>query len=223
LAAKVAAALGLSISGSGEPLNQGVPADADIKRYQPLIKKSSIAVSPSLSMANTIKNSIQTRKIAILAADGVDERSLSTIKNALLAEKAVVEIIAPRQGKIRSEKNKEILVDQSLLTAASVLYDAVYVPGGTKSVATLKADPDALHFLNEAFMHCKAIAAGEEAMQVLKATGFAKKLPLDINKTGNEEEGVIISADAKKLATQFIKAIAQHRFWEREKERKVPA
>ncbi|CAN5229467.1 hypothetical protein BH11BAC6_BH11BAC6_16650 [soil metagenome] len=36
-------------------------------------------------------------------------------------------------------------------------------------------------------------------------------------------EGVVIGNNADKLAKQFIKAIAQHRFWEREKPRKVPA
>ncbi len=223
LAGKVAAALGLTITDNGEPLNQGVPADADMKRYQPVIKKSSIAASPALSMANTIKNTIQTRKIAILAAVGVDEKSLTIVKKALLAEKAVVEIIAPHQGKITSANNKAIPVDQSFLTAASVLYDAVYVPGGAKSVATLEAEPDALHFLNEAFKHCKAIAADEQAMPVLNATDFAKKLPPNTNKAGGEKEGIIIGADVKKLSAEFIKAIAQHRFWEREKARKVPA
>ena len=219
LAAKVAAALGLTISDKGKPVNEGVPADADKNRYQPLIKKSSIASSAALSMANTIKNSIKTRKIAILAADGVNAQSLTTVKNAVLAEKAVVEIIAPHQGNIKAMDGKAIAVDQSFLTAASVCYDAVYVPGGKNSIAALKAEPDALHFLNEAFKHCKAIAADAEGMQVLQATNFSNKLPAKDDQDG----GVITGSDLKKLAGGFIKAIAQHRFWEREKVRKVPA
>jgi len=60
-------------------------------------------------------------------------------------------------------------------------------------------------------------------MQVLEATYFAKKLPED-NKTETVmREGVIIGSDASKLSKQFISAIAMHRFWEREKPRKVPA
>ena len=218
LAAKVAMALGLSIIDSGEPLNGGVPADADAAHYEPVIKKSSIDKAPSLSMANTIKDSIQTRKIAILVADGVDKNSLNIVKEALLAQKAFVEIIAPHQGNIVSEQNTEIPVDQSFLTTASVLYDAVYVAGGINCVATLEAEPDAIHFLNEAFMHCKAIAADEMAKQVLNATNFSKKI-----NTASKEEGIIIGGDAKKLSSQFIKVIAQHRFWEREKARKVTA
>ncbi|MEO6542163.1 MAG: catalase-related domain-containing protein, partial [Ferruginibacter sp.] len=219
LASKVATALGLKITDRSKPVNEGVPADADPKRYQPVIKKSSIPVSPALSMANTIKDSIKTRKIAVLAADGVNAQSLNMVKNALLAQKAVVEIIAPHQGNIMSMDKKAIPVDQSFLTAASVLYDAVYIPGGKNSIAALKAEPDALHFLNEAFKHCKAIAADAEAMPVLEATNFSDRLADHKGQPG----GLLTGTDAKKLATQFIKAVAQHRFWEREKARKVPA
>jgi catalase len=99
----------------------------------------------------------------------------------------------------------------------------VYVPGGTNSVAALEAAPDAVHFLNEAFKHCKAIAADADALQVLKATYFGRKLPADNSDETILAEGIIISDDTTQLAAQFIKAIAQHRFWEREKPRKVPA
>jgi catalase len=36
-------------------------------------------------------------------------------------------------------------------------------------------------------------------------------------------EGIIRGDDAVELSEKFIKAIGQHRFWEREKARKVPA
>src|SRR6185295_8031563 len=126
-----------------------------------------------------VLESIKTRKIAILAADGVNEISLRIVKKALLADKAVVEIVAPRLGTIMGAGNKEIQVDRSLLTTPSVVYDAVYVPGGTNSVATLEADADAVHFLNEAYKHCKAIAVDRDALQVVEATYFSKKLPGD--------------------------------------------
>ena len=102
-------------------------------------------------------------------------------------------------------------------------YDAVYIPGGTNSVATIEAEPDALHFLEQAFKHCKAIAASSNALQVLQSTHFAKKLPEDSSDETVMREGVVIGNDSNALATQFISAIAQHRFWEREKPRKVPA
>lgn len=220
LAKAVATALRLDIPDRDyEPLNQGVPADGDPKHYAPVIRKPSIEASPALSMAHTVKDNIRTRQVAVLAADGVDDTELNTVKDALVAAGAAVDIIAPVHGYIVSAGNAAIPVDKSLLTSASVFYDAVYVPGGDASVAAIEAEPDAIHFLNEAYKHCKAIAAGQTAMPVLEATYFAKQLQGDDTASG----GLVIHADAAKLAKQFINAIAQHRFWDREKLRKVPA
>jgi len=223
LAAQVAYGLGMHIPETPELINLSIPADADPLSYQPVKKEGSLTKSPALSMANTIKDSIRTRKIAILAADGVMEAELMTVKNSLLAQGAMVDVIAPRLGTIAGANDTQITVDKSLLTVASVLYDAVYVPGGANSVATLEAEADAIHFLNEAYKHCKAIAATGDALQVLEATYFAKKLPEDNSDATVMREGVIIGTDAGNVAKQFIGAIAQHRFWEREKPRKIPA
>ncbi|MBC7828530.1 MAG: catalase [Chitinophagaceae bacterium] len=223
LAAQVAYGLGLNIPTDIGLINHGIPADADPQTYQPIIKEGALTKSASLSMANNVLDSIKTRKVAILAADDVNKDSLMTVKNALLAEGAVVEIVAPRLGTIRSTKNEEISVDKSLLTTPSVLYDAVYVPGGTNSVATLAADADAVHFLNEAYKHCKPIAADQDAVQMLEATYFSKKLPENNNDDTVIREGVVLGNDAASISTQFIKAMKMHRFWEREKPRKVPA
>ncbi len=224
LATEVAFALRLHIPKESEDmLNQSVPADANPEDYQSLKKEGILAKSAALSMAGNTLSTIKTRQIAILAADGVDEASLNTVKKALAGEGAVVEVIAPRQGYVVSQNNDHIPVDKSFLTAASVLYDAVYVPGGTNSIATLEADPDAIHFLNEAFKHCKPIAADVQALQVLQSTYFYKKLPADNSTDTVLTEGIVISNDAGELVKKFISAISQHRFWQREKPRKVPA
>jgi catalase len=208
LAAQVAFGLGLPVPKKPEqPINHSIPADGDPKQYQPVIVKSSIDKSAALSMANTVKDTIVSRKIAILATDGVNTATLTAVKKALTAKGAVAEVIAPRLGNIVGDDKTEIPVDKSFLTAASVLYDAVYVPGG----ASLEDEPEAVHFLNEAYKHCKAIAADTDAVPVLEATYFYKK---------GETPGLIIDKNVK---SRFIEAIAQHRFWEREKPGKVPA
>ena len=223
LASAVAYNIGVHVpKGLETPLNQNVPADADPERYASLVKEGSLVRSDALSMFNTAKDSIRTRKIAILAADGVNEESLAAVKKALEAKGAVCDVIAPRLGFVIAQNDATIPAPKSFFTTSSVLYDAVYVPGGINSVATLEADPDAIHFLNEAFKHCKAIAADADALQVLKATYFAKKLPEDNSAETANVEGVIIG-DITKLSARFIEAIAAHRFWDREKVRKVPA
>lgn len=223
LASEVADALGLQVPKSSKPpVNYGRPADASEADYQTVIVKSSLKKSAALSMAKTRKDNIKTRKIAFLAADGVAADSLKAVKKALEAEGAVVEVIAPKLGEIKAADGSKIPVDQSLLTAASVLYDAVFVPGGNASATALKAEPDAIHFLNEAYKHCKAIAADESAKVLLESTYFSKRLPNDASDDTVLKKGLVIG-DSGTVAKQFVKAIAQHRFWEEEKARKVPA
>jgi catalase len=224
LAAAVAYNLGLHVPEIPlNELNGSIPADADPADYTPEQKEGALTKSEALSMANTIKDSIATRKIAILAADGVDGKSLSTVKDTLVAQGAVVHIIAPKLGEIISAEDQKIQVDESFLTAASVLYDAVYVPGGTNSAASLEAEANAVHFLNEAFKHCKAIAADAGAIQVLEAGYFFKKLPAEYSIETVLREGVIVSDDLNSLTDLFVQMIARHRFWEREVPRKIPA
>ncbi|WP_031526507.1 catalase [Dyadobacter crusticola] len=224
LAAEVAFALRLPVPEDPElPVNRSIPADGDPADYDSIMAEGSLTSSAALSMANTVKDTIATRKIAFLAADGVDANSLITVKNALEGAGAVVEIVAPRHSYLIAENDVQIPVNHTFLTAASVLFDAIYVPGGTNSVATVEADADAVHFLNEAFRHCKAIAADESAIQVLEATYFSKKLPADFSDATVIKEGVVVLDDPEALADKFILAISQHRFWEREKPRRIPA
>ena len=219
LAAKVAQGLGVAVPKAPEqPLNLSIPADGDPKKFQPIKVTSSIQESKALSMANTIKDTIKTRQIAVLAADGVDDVSLNKMKQALIAAGAQTHIIAPHLGNITSEKNKQIKVDQSFLTAASVLFDAVYLPGGQKSSVALQKESDAIHFINEAYKHCKAIAAEAEGVELLYKTAAGIKMKDKTDKI-LLAKGVLINRTPK----EFIKAIAQHRFWEREKPGKVPA
>lgn len=223
LASGIAYNIGIHVPrGLETQLNQHVPADGDPEKYASIVKEGSLEKSEALSMFNTVKDSIRTRKIAILAADGVNEESLNAVKDALKAAGAACDVIAPRLGFVTGMNDTAIHSAKSFLTTPSVLYDAVYVPGGTSSVATLEADPDAIHFLNEAFKHCKAIAADDDALQVLKATYFGRKLPEDNSDETAQMEGIIIG-DIKNQVDRFIRAIAMHRFWDREKARKVPA
>lgn len=223
LATPVAVHLGLSIPKDPKQLNFNVPADADLSDYESVKGvKSEVEKSPALSMANTVKDQIKTRKVAFLTADGFDEKSLSAMKAKLEGEGAIVSIIAPKLGVVTSEKGVELPIDESFLTAASVLYDAVYVPGGINSSATLEADADAIHFLNEAFRHCKPIAVSAAAQQVIDATYFAKKILKDQTDKMALTDGVLIG-DGSSSQDLFVSMIAMHRFWEREKPMKVPA
>ncbi|MEO5893613.1 MAG: catalase [Ferruginibacter sp.] len=225
LAASVAVYLGIHIppNDPATMLNGSVPADADPADYNSVMVKSSLERSAALSMGNTIKNNITTRKVAFLVADGVNENSVDSMKRALEAEGAVVELVATKMCPVKSENDTEYPIMKSLLTTASVLYDAVYVPGGINSVASVASEPDAIHFLNEAFKHCKPIAADDEAIQVLNETYFSRKLPKECTEENVMMTGIVITDDVNLGSALFIKAMGQHRFWDREKPDKIPA
>ncbi|MGN6508260.1 MAG: catalase [Chitinophaga sp.] len=211
LATKVADALGLPVPARPEhPLNHSIPADGNPQDFQPVKTKSPIDASAALSMANTPKDTVKSRKVAILTAEGVNATNVEAMQQALAAAGATGEVIAPKQGFVEGGNGKELPVKNSYLTAASVLYDAVYLPGGTAALAN---NGDALHFLNEAYRHCKPIAADADADDVLRSTWFAE----------GETPGVFKGGDIATLAKEFIEGMKQHRFWEREKMGKVPA
>jgi len=103
----------------------------------------------------------------------------------------------------------------------SVLFDAVFVPGGADSVKTLGQDAMAVLFITEAYKHCKAVAAtgaGVSLLPVGKKNGTPAK-------AGAVEEGVVAGGDGDvaAVAAEFIRAIASHRAWSREaKGQRIP-
>ncbi|MGV0026735.1 catalase, partial [Phormidesmis priestleyi] len=123
--------------------------------------------SAALSQTDTPKTA-KGRKVAILAADGVDASQIMAIKQALKEVDAKAEIVAKFMGTIKAADGQELEVDKTFLTGASVMFDAVYVPGGAKSIEALKTNGEALNFINEAFKHCKAIAATGEGVELLR-------------------------------------------------------
>lgn len=216
LAEQVAEGLGIPVPAKPEqPMNQSFGADTDPKSVQPKKVRSSLESSAALSMKNTVKNTIKSRKVAALIADGFDGKHLEAMKKALMAEGAMLKTVAPRNGVIKTVDGKAVAADFSLLTAASVLFDAVYIPGGAASIETLADSADACHFVDEAYKHCKAICATGDTTEFLESTYAGE--------ADDDDEAVIIAANPGKAAAAFITAIANHRNWDREVERKIPA
>lgn len=174
-------------------------------------RKTSLSRSPALSQANLLPGNIKTRKVAILAANGVDGAAIDALKKALKAEGAHAKLLGPTSAPVTTANGKSLPVDGSMEGLPSVAFDAVFVPGGAQSIKALSGNGVALHYLLEAYKHLKAIALHGEARELLQVL----KLEAD--------EGLIIGTDAKALKA-FFAAIAQHRVWDREdKAKAVPA
>ncbi len=227
LAKRVADGLGFAVPAKVDgPLNQSIPADGDPKDFQPRGYKE-LKPSPALSMANTMKGSIATRKIALLMADGFDDVSFAALKKALTTGGATVKVVAPRQGAIRSTKGDGVTADFSLFNCASVLFDAVAVVGGRASVDALVSEGAAIHFVEEAFKHYKAVCAIGEGVDLLAASRLqaAEKVEFRAAKHSTEKHGLVFgpTSAATKVAADFVRAIGEHRHWSREKPDAVPA
>ncbi|WP_034690325.1 catalase [Kaistella palustris] len=209
LANAVADNLGLVPKKLSQPITDIIPADAKLEDYASFSNELPISDAPSLSMATKLPTDIKARRIALLTADGVNDEAFTKVKLQLCDRDAMVAVIAPKHGFVTTESGDQYQVDESLLTAASVMFDAVYVAGGD-SIKTLSANADALHFVAEAFKHCKPIAADRNGTEFLQKALPEIKFPADgVTADGNLE--------------QFVKNIQQHRFWERECGAGVPA
>lgn len=210
LAEKVAEGLGAKVPKPEFPLNHSMPADGNPRDFQPISVEQGIDSSSALSMKNTIKKP-DTRKVAVLASGGVDDKSFNSITASLKKAKALPVLIAPHLGNIVSKSGNQIKADESFLTASSVLFDAVYVPGGQKSIETLLTIPEAAEFINQSYKHFKPIGVNKEAIELLKQTDVITKFHKDGDDKQLFAEGVLID----KGTEEFIKGVAHHRYWDR--------
>ena len=207
LAGRVSEGLGMAVPARVDgPLNMSVPADRDPKDFQPRRFKQRIDRSQALSMADTVKDTAKTRKVAILAADGVDAAAVAGMQRLLKAAGAQSKVVAPRLGTLTGARGQTIPVDWSLLTVGSVLFDAVYVPGGDKSAEALAAEASAVLFVREAFKHCKAIAASGAGVGLLEAAGIMEDSPASAaasspargkSAPAGDDEAIVVGTDAQ--------------------------
>jgi len=107
---------------------------------------------------------IATRRVAILVADGFNEVEVHTIRKVLTDAKAVTWIIGPRRGRIDSRDQvtgtgEPIIADSHFDGQRSTLFDAVFVPSGANHIEVLMKNGRAIHWIKEAFGHCKTIGA----------------------------------------------------------------
>lgn len=182
--------------------------------------------SPALSQHSTPTDTIASRRIAVLAADGVDVRGVERLRAALSKRGAIVEVLAPTAGgMLTGEFGGNLLVDRAMTTMASVLYDAVVVPSGVASAGWLARNGFAVHFISEAYKHLKPIAAFGAGLEVLHGASVSQTLASTIEVV--VEDGVVTTtAENVSLPGEFVEAlviaIGGHRAWERETEM-VPA
>lgn len=119
------------------------------------------------------------KKIAILATDGVEEVELTQPRDAVTAEGAQVEVVSLDEGELQAmnhdiEPASKIRIDRTVAQASPSDYDALIMPGGTVNADRLRMDDDVRAFVREIFRAGKPVGAICHAPWTLIDAGVAE-------------------------------------------------
>ena len=107
---------------------------------------------------------LQGRRVAILAADGVERVELEQPREALDRAGARTEVLSVGEGEIQARENDldeagTFSVDALVKSASADDYDALLLPGGTVNPDQLRVDKDAVAFVRDFVESGKPVAA----------------------------------------------------------------
>lgn len=107
---------------------------------------------------------LQGRKVAILAADGVEQVELVEPRRALTDAGAQVDLLSIESGEIQAmnhdiEPADTFTVDKQVSAVSVDDYDCLVLPGGTVNPDHLRLDEDAVSFVRDFVGSGKPVAA----------------------------------------------------------------
>jgi protease I len=107
---------------------------------------------------------LQGKKIAVLAAEGVEEVELVEPRRALEEAGAETELISLEEGEIQAVEGdinptNTFKVDRAVANASAGDYDALLLPGGAVNPDNLRQDEDAIGFVRAIFRDGKPVGA----------------------------------------------------------------
>ena len=161
--------------------------------------------SAKLSILANGPNSFKGRKMGIFLTDGSDAALFAALTDALDAEGAVWEVVAPKIGGVTLDDGTAVAAKQKIDGGPSVLFDAVAVLPSAEGVQMLAQDGASKDFVSDAFGHCKFIGVGANAKPLFDEA----RLPPEL------DDGFLPLAKAKD-AQAFVMVCRALRFWPRE-------
>src|SRR5450755_3041555 len=100
-------------------------------------------------------NTLQNKRVAILATEGFEYVELVEPRKALDQAAAKTEVVSPKDGKIRGwaidKWGGDVAVDVPLNSADADSYDALLLPGGVMNPDKLRVEPKAVQFVKAFF------------------------------------------------------------------------
>jgi protease I len=107
-------------------------------------------------------NELRGKRIAILAATGVEQVELEQPREAVESAGAETDVLSIEQGEIQAmnhdiDKGDRIPVDRLVSDASPDDYDGLILPGGTMNPDNLRQDENAISFVQEFFRTGKPV------------------------------------------------------------------
>jgi deglycase len=111
-----------------------------------------------------MSNELQGKKIAILAADGVEKVELEQPRAALKRAGAQIEVLSLESGEIQAREHDlepagRFAVDRAVSDASVTEFDGLVLPGGTVNPDKLRMDDSAVAFVRDFVESGKPVAA----------------------------------------------------------------
>jgi catalase len=134
----------------------------------------------------------------------VDITLLTSLRDAVEEEGAILEIVAPQVGGVEASDGSWIEAKQKIDGGPSVLYDAVALLPSKDGVTGLAQESAVRDFIADAFAHQKFIGYVEAARSLLQKAGIPESL----------DEGFVV-LEGMDGCVGFLTTCHQLRFWAR--------
>jgi protease I len=176
-----------------------------------------------------MENKLQSKKVAILVADGFEQSEFEEPLKALKKAGATVDTISLKKGTIKAWKDKnwgeEFVANKDVNEAKSADYDALVLPGGVLNPDKLRTNDAAVTFVRDFLEDEKPIAAICHGPWTLIETGMLRgrkmtsfrSIKTDLQNAGVEwvdqevvvDEGLVTSRSPKDLPAFCAKMIEE--------------
>ncbi|MDD3999341.1 MAG: catalase [Bacilli bacterium] len=161
------------------------------------VSKRSLAIS----IANTPHLPL-TQKLGVLIGNGFNSKEVSSVLNLLENSGVFVDILSNNLGVVTGDDGTKLEVNKTFLTRNPALYDSIYIVGGSVENQE-RFNQYVLEYYYDLYKYYKPIGVATTGQHYIKKS------------TNNNYLGVVFAENNPDFGAEFLKAIAQQRFWNR--------
>jgi len=175
-------------------------------------------------------DTLNGKKIAIIATDGVEQVELTKPRDAVHEAGATTELLSLKTGEIQAmnsdiEPADRFSVDKSVSDASPDDYDGLILPGGTVNADRLRMDEDVISFVQRFFADAKPVGVICHGPWTLVSADLVRgrtltsypSLRIDIRNAGGEavdeevvvDQGLVSSRDPDDLPAFCAKIVEE--------------